>query len=51
MLSVTSIESCAVLDEFRNVVLSVASIGIFVLSVANAEICVVSDECKILCCL
>ena len=35
MLSVTSIESCAVRDEFRNLMLSVASIEIFVLTVAS----------------
>ena len=32
VLSVTSIESCAVRDEFRNLMLSVASIEIFVLA-------------------
>ena len=34
-MSVTSIVSCAVRDEFRNLMLSVSSIEIFVLCVAS----------------
>ena len=38
MLPVMSIESCVVCDENRNLVLSVANIEIFVLSLASIEI-------------
>ena len=41
MLSVASIESCVICDEYRNLVLSMASMVIFVLSVARIESCVV----------
>ena len=41
MLSVGSIESCVVCDEYRNFVLSEAIIEIFVLSVASIQSCVV----------
>ena len=54
MLFVTRIESCVVCDEYRNLVLSVASIVIFVmfgeyslvLSEPSIEFCVISDECR-----
>ena len=41
MIFMTSIESCVVCDVLRNLVLSVASIVIFVLSVLSIESCTV----------
>ena len=46
-----SIETCVVCDEYKYLVLSVASLEIFVWSVTSIESSVVCHEYRILCCL
>ena len=44
MCCVATIESCVFFDEYRNLVLSVASIVIFVLSVTSLVSCILHGE-------